>query len=240
MVEFGRRRVPWVEDDPPSATMEGVKNYRESLSGREKTLLIWAAVSAFVALAALAGWAWRLQPMATVWGDVGTWFAGIVTLGGLYYAGRSLRLQTAQRATEDQRHRDEEVERRTAMARSVAVASSWENNWSPPDNWLAEKDRRMRIRCALVNATPYPIDAVVLMIPMIGVGNDPRDVSELVVGTMLPGATIVEYGAWVVGVDIPFSQLVDVVQVRFTDTWGTHWLRGPEVLEQVSDRARTC
>lgn len=177
-------------------------------------------------------WQWDIAPMATVWGDVGTWVAGLATLGGLVYASRSLQGQTKQREAEERRRIEDELNRRLAHAREVAVSSRWKEDESSPT--------RMRVELELINASPYPIDGVVLLIPAGGMEMEHYYDIELVVGTVLPGERIPEIADWVDKPDIPFSLLVDCVRVRFTDTWGTHWLRGPERLEEMPARAMTC
>ncbi|MFR0638537.1 MULTISPECIES: hypothetical protein [Micrococcaceae] len=177
-------------------------------------------------------WRWSIAPMATVWGDVGTWVAGLATLGGLIYASLSLQGQTKQREAEALRHIEDEQNRRLAHAREVAVSSRWTEDKSKPT--------RMRVELELINASPYPIDGVVLLIPSGGMETEDYHNIEMVIGTVLPGERIPEKSDWVDNADIPFSLLIDCVQVRFTDAWGTHWLRGPGHLKEMSEPARTC
>lgn len=177
-------------------------------------------------------WRWSIAPMATVWGDAGTWVAGLATLGGLVYASRSLQSQTKQRESEELRRIEDELNRKLAHARQVAVSSRWKEDESSPT--------RMRVELELINASPYPIDGAVLLIPAGGMELKHDHEIELVVGTVLPGERISEKTEWVDNPDVHFSLLVDCVRVMFTDTWGNHWLRGPERLEKRTARAMTC
>lgn len=177
-------------------------------------------------------WRREIAPVATIWGDVGTWVAGLGTVVGLVYASLSLQGQTKQRVVEELRRAEDKRSLEKAHARQVAVSSAWKQ-----DKYNAS---RMRIELELINASPYPIDGVVLLIPRGGMERRDNDQTELVVGTVLPGERISEKREWVDDVHVPFALMVDCVQVRFTDTWGNHWLRGPSNLEEMVAPAMTC
>lgn len=180
-------------------------------------------------------WRFSIAPMATVWGDIGTWVAGLATLAGLVYASLSLRAQIQQRKDElIQRRRDEE-ERREAQARAISVTS----------NWIPRKDsarcKTMRIELEIINASPLPIDTVVLEYPIPNHHEeDGWGTASRIVGTLLPGSTFKWESEYYKGLDIPFGLLFDFAQVRFTDTWGTHWLRGPGHIEIMTMPPMTC
>lgn len=186
-------------------------------------------------VAAIIMWQKAIQPLEPVWGDIGTWVAGVATLIGLVYASLSLQGQTQQRRDEAaQRHQDE-ADQREAQARAISVTS----NWIPLRN--SEKCITMRIELELINASPFPIDTVVLEHPIPNRHEEGGwGTSSRIVGTLLPGKSFKWDSQYYKDLDIPFSQLFDFAQVRFSDTWGTHWLRGPGHIEKMPSPPRTC
>jgi hypothetical protein len=212
-----------------------VKIFWGSLNGREKALLIWAVVSTLVALVAMAGWVWRLQPMATVWGDVGTWFAGAVTLGGLVYAGRSLRLQTEQRRAEDEYRRGEEERRLTLdqrkeadefrIQRSAALAVSLGSRAHRVANGRGYKNT---VASRLVNGGPNPIHHVLIGISR-GSEKPEENKKEIVPARENFSAAV----QWFSDERFEFANPDLTAYAYFTDDWGNRWKRTRNQLQSV-------
>lgn len=209
----------------------------------------WAAsashhpVTAGVLFALAGGFflAWKLEvvPLATVWGDLGTWVAAFFTGGGLIFAGvsaksaaASVRAQTQQRIQQEKSRARDEREKRSAMAHSIAVSSWWAKDWT--NAWC--------LCYRVANNSSYPISQVTVRVWDIVNGEDawtdeafgltahhPEYDAYLgrVVGTMLPGDELVE-AVRVIHPSAgprPFSLIIDAAEVRFVDVWGSCWAR---------------
>jgi hypothetical protein len=114
-----------------------------------KTLL-WVAF-----LVCLMGWLVRIRPLEPVWGTVGEWAAALATGLGLLLTARSValasesvRAQTGQRVAEEARRQEEESARREAMARAVAIKSSWIEDAEARGQWAVQYE--------VVNGGDYP------------------------------------------------------------------------------------
>jgi hypothetical protein len=200
-------------------------------------LLRHPAVSvSFLALATAFFIAWKLQlvPMATVWGDLGTWVAAVFTGGGLVFAGVSAKSAAHSVRAQTQARKDDEHEKRTAMAHAVAVSSWWATDWN--GTWC--------VCYRIVNKSPYPISQVTVRVwDLYDDGGDQtwtEKASKMtldhpeydgilgrVVGTMLPDDELFE----AVRVNHPmagprpFGLVVDAAAVHFVDVWGKSWSR---------------
>lgn len=211
---------------------------------RSKDRIWWLAVAGWAVAVALAvAWGVGLVPYSTVWGDVGTWIAAVGTFGGLMYAGLGLRHQVAQRKIEETRRQAEENEARLANARKVAVSSKAIHYDLLVDHPYSEGtlENVWRVEFTLVNSSPYPVDTVVVRTPQFGESGGFNGRHEQIIeGTLLPGAQVSGFGITTSKTPPVFAQMVDVCQVQFTDTWGNHWLRGPQTLEPCDVPPRTC
>lgn len=195
-----------------------------------------AASTTFLALAIGFFIAWRLQlvPMATVWGDLGTWVAAVFTGGGLVFAGVSAKSAAQSVRAQTQARRDDEQDKRTAEAHAVAVSSWWAKDWL--GMWC--------VCYRVVNKSSYPISQVTVRVwGLYDNGGDHAWTDKAsrmtldhpeydgilgrVVGTMLPDDEIFE----AVRVNHPmagprpFGLVVDAAAVHFVDVWGKSWSR---------------
>lgn len=202
-----------------------------------------AASISFLTLAIGFFIAWKLQlvPLATVWGDLGTWVAAVFTGGGLIFAGvsaksaaQSVRAQTQQRGEQEQARKDDDRDKRTAMAHAVAVSSWWATDWN--GTWC--------VCYRIVNKSSYPISQVTVRVwDLYDDGGDKTWTDKAskmtldhpeydgilgrVVGTMLPDDELFE----AVRVNHPmagprpFGLVVDAAAVHFVDVWGKSWSR---------------
>jgi hypothetical protein len=96
-----------------------------------------------------------------------------------------------------------------------------------------------------MNGGDYPIDNVVLLVADPGADRVDLETQqgtsmELVIGTMLPKQTIKDELFVVLSADPAFGELNSLAQVQFVDTWGQSWIRGPFVLRQTENPARSC
>ena len=98
------------------------------------------------------GWALDLRPLATVWGSVADWVAGLATAGALLFAAEQIRLTRQQRTDEERAHKESEAERRESQARAVSISSSW----SP--------EREDVLQWELSNGADYAVDDVAVLI----------------------------------------------------------------------------
>ena len=186
-----------------------------------------------VAVAACAGWALDLRPVAVVWGPVGTWVGGLATAGGLVFTGVQLRDARRDRREEVDRRRQDEAERREAMARSVSVDTVVHRIG---DEWVVDY--------TIVNGGDFPIENVVLLVadvdavdvrPADGVGT----CLQLVVGTLHHKEIVRDdHGPLRIKREPASGELTALGSLRFTDTWGQSWWRGPGRLERTADPAR--
>lgn len=208
----------------------------------------WWGAAAGWALAVVFATAWGvdLVPYSTVWGDAGSWATAICTLGGLIYAGLGLRHQVNQRNREEALRQEQAKELRWAHARQVSItsrmipASDVPNSPGEPEE--THNQAPLRVKYEVINTSPYPIDGVVVLSPLFEMDADsgqPHD-EEIVQGTLFPGERVDGEGHATAGSDLPFAHMVDVCRVRFTDSWGTHWIRGPQMLDQCDSAALTC
>lgn len=203
-------------------------------------LLGWCAAGVFATL-----WAIELVPFATVWGDVGSWVTAVFTLGGLIYAGLGLRHQADQRRREEELRIQQAIDLQWAQARQVAITSRLvkvPGVQVSTGAWVTHvTEDSLRVEYELVNTSPYPIDAVVVLSPLFEDSREGEECGdeEIVQGTLFPGERVKGEGH-VTTSKVPFSGMVDVCRVMFTDSWGTHWLRGPGTLEQREMPALTC
>jgi hypothetical protein len=195
-----------------------------------------AASFTFLALAIAFFSAWKLQivPMATVWGDLGTWVAAVFTGGGLIFAGVSAKSAAQSVRAQTQARKDDERDKRTAMAHAVAVSSWWATDWN--GTWC--------VCYRIVNKSPYPISQVTVRVwDLFDDGGDQTWTEQAlkmtldhpeydgilgrVVGTMLPDDELFE----AVRVNHPkagprpFGLVVDAAAVQFVDVWGKSWSR---------------
>ncbi|MFJ6374150.1 hypothetical protein ACIQH9_00340 [Pseudarthrobacter oxydans] len=222
---------------------------RTAIMSSLKSALKWTAAAShhpvttgiLFALAGAFFLAWRHQivPLATVWGDLGTWVAAVFTGGGLVFAGvsaksaaASVRAQTKQQREQEQSRTKDEHDLRRAMAHSIAVSSWWAKDWT--GSWC--------LCYRVVNKSPYPISQVTVRVWDLVNGEDdwtneafsltanhPEYDGYLgrVIGTMLPDDEVVE----AVRVNHPsagprpFGLVVDAADVRFVDVWANSWSR---------------
>ncbi len=194
----------------------------------------WALLA--VAVVSTTGWVASLRPLATHWGSVGEWVAGLATAAGLIFAGRQIRDATAERAEEDARRRASEIERREAQARSVAVWSVADRGRSRDDKWT--------IRYNVLNGGDYPVDNAVLLVADLRGDYDPitqrGTAHELVLGTLIPGRLLEDSVEVTLSNEPSFGELGALVDVIFTDSWNEHWARGPMLLARRPSAARSC
>lgn len=210
---------------------------------RDKGKNWWVAIAGWVFATVFAMvWLVDLVPYSTVWGDVGTWIAAVSTFGGLMYAGLGLRHQVAQRESEETRRQVEEEETRLANARKVAVSSRvqhYEILDHPYSDFTLENV--WRVEFTVVNSSPYPVDTVVVRVPQFGESDGFNGrYEEIVEGTLLPGAQVSSFGLSTSKTPPVFGEMVDICRVDFTDTWGSHWHRGPQTLEPRALPPRVC
>ncbi|MGX1751378.1 hypothetical protein [Glutamicibacter protophormiae] len=204
---------------------------------------IWILALCGWALAIIFAGAWifDLVPYATIWGDVGTWVAAAGTFGGLMYAGLGLRHQVAQRKLEEDRRITEEAEMRLANARKVAVRSKVSHHELLEHPYLGVVEDIWCVEFVVHNSSPFPVDMAVIRVPQFGnSGGFTGEYAELVEGTILPGGQISDYGTSVSKEPPVFAEMLDICEVDFTDTWGKHWRRRPQSLEQRDFPARMC
>lgn len=180
------------------------------------------------------------------WGTVGEWVGGLATAGGLLFAGHEISASRRDRAEEDRRRREQEGERREAMARAVGVTgiprrvdrSVYDGPDVPPG------EERWEVDYAVHNSGEYPIDRVVVKVLDPGAPKSgqprPRDAIQVVVGTVLAKQTYANRAEFTLSREPAFAELTHMVSVDFTDTWNQSWHRAPGVLERRDHPARTC
>lgn len=140
------------------------------------TLLGWVLAAGF-------GIAWliHLVPYSTIFGDVASWVAAIGTTAAVFYAARQVHLATVSREDSfaaNQRREQQEIE---TGARKIAVSSLVQ--YSERDT---DKPRSWRVQYKALNASPFPVNQVVVRCPRPG-RRSFDGYMEVVVGTLLPG-----------------------------------------------------
>ena len=171
--------------------------------------------------------------MGIEWGDLATWVSGLATSGGLIFAGLQIRDARIERKAEEARRIEGETERRTALARAVAVSSVADQRG---DGWV--------IKYTIVNGGDYPIDEVVFVVADTTPETDPAEqlntAGEIVFGTMYQKQIIKGE------IEVSLSSAPVIANVTrlgsllFTDTWGTSWWRQPGELVHRPGMARVC
>jgi hypothetical protein len=165
-------------------------------------------------------------------GDLGTWVAGIATATGLWFAGIQIRDNRRERKAQEDQRRQDEFERREALARAVAISSLAQREG---DGWTIEY--------TLLNGGDYPIESVVVVAHSLDPGCKPRNQQltafQMVIGTMHQAQLHKE----TVGVHFDyrepvFGELTALASVIFTDTWRQTWWRAPGEIERMDGPAR--
>jgi hypothetical protein len=155
------------------------------------------------------------------------WAGVIVTGGGFGLAVWQLAASRKDNRVAEQRRRDDETERRLAMARAVAVKVMWKDS--------AQRNGTASAQFTLLNSSPFPISGVRVDLP----GDGPGGGMQIVVGSVLPGEEVVETYE-IKRESIPFSSLTSGVTAHFTDVYGTHWARTPRDIEERPYPAPIC
>lgn len=120
------------------------------------------------------------------------------------------------------------------MARAVSISTL-----------AAEQEgNRWEIDYAIVNGGDYPIENVVLLVTDLTPDSDPKQQKymafELVVGTMHQKQTIKDKLTVHLSSAPAFAELTALGSLRFTDSWGNSWWRGPGELSPTPDPPRIC
>lgn len=166
----------------------------------------------------------RLNPMIE-WGTFPDWGVMSFTGAGFGAAFYQLRLSRLEQRHERARAVQAQVAEREAMARSVGIKINWGTKGTCPKRNVAQVE--------VVNASPFPIDAVVLVI------EGDEFPLEIVFGTMLPGERVADF--YESGrEEVVFGELTSGAHMLFTDTHGDHWARYPGHLERREFMARMC
>lgn len=191
----------------------------------------------FLLLAAtvfLFGWVLSIQPLAPVWGNVGEWVAGLATAGGLMLTGKAVRDASLERGREEAARIVQETERREAQARAAAVVSTAKRGRGEHE-WI--------VTWTVLNSGDYPVDNAVVLIA----GEDGFDAvsqagayAEIACGTLLPNKEVTRKTEVIRKHELGFAELNSLAYVIFTDTWGSHWARGPGLLKKRATPARSC
>lgn len=217
-----------------------------STAGAVSNSRVTTAIALFLAAACFSAWQYNLVPLATEWGDVGTWATAVLTGGGLIFAGLSVRAQTEQRRQQDRARKDEVDNERTALAHAVAI-SSW---------WAKDEHGQNCVCFRIANRSSNPVNQVTVRVwdTMderdeawsekafdIATGVVPFDIFlDRKIGTLLPGDELAE----AVRVDHPMSgqnlRVQDVAVLLFTDVWGTSWRRSDTATEKVDGATCLC
>jgi hypothetical protein len=166
-------------------------------------------------------------------GNVAEWVAAIATVLGFGGAIVQLRLNQSDSRRAREQERQDELDRREAMARAVGVKINWQpdERGGPP----AGHNGLMPAHVEVVNSSPYPIDGAVLMLA----SDDEQHPMQVVYGTILPGEHMKDTHM-VPRTEVVFGELTGGATLVFTDTYGNHWGRSPHDLERHADPARIC
>jgi hypothetical protein len=166
-------------------------------------------------------------------GSVADWVAAIATVLGFGGAIVQLRLSQADSRRAREQDRQDELDRREAMARAVGVKINWQpdERGRPP----AGHNGLMPAHVEVVNSGPYPIDGAVLMLA----SDDEHLPMQVVYGTILPGEHLKDTHM-VHRTEVVFGELTGGASLVFTDAYGNHWERSPQGIEKLDAPARIC
>lgn len=159
------------------------------------------------------------------WGSVPVWVGVAITLFGFLATVYQLRLGRQDRQEERDLAREDEAERRTAMARAVGVKI----DWGKTDEARGVTSADVEIQ----NGGPYPVDGVVIVIEA---DEYPK---QVLVGTLLAGVTMKQTHE-VRRQEVVFGESTSGASLLFTDAYGKHWSRTGQDLVQVEDPPHIC
>ncbi|MDJ0458575.1 hypothetical protein PUN71_015330 [Arthrobacter sp. NQ7] len=209
-----------------------------------------------IAVLSTAAWMVGLVPYAPVWGDLATWASAVATGGGLFFAGRSIQLQTRQRIEALAKQDKFERETREARARSVGFKTSWiRHTFYHPDG---QSEECWALKYVVQNNSATPVTNVVVHLWDPAKMNDQTEddlesvdtMEEILreaqakewdyfvnryLGTILPGEKV--------GEEVPIRHpkagpelatgLGPQPKLRFTDAWRETWVRTDGALTEA-------
>lgn len=215
-------------------SLGGIPLSQERRLGR-RALIVTICIEAIVIVALVVAYSVSLVPYAVVWGDVGTWVQAIATMGGLLFAGFSLRVAARQLHQHREAGRKLEEERKDVVRRSLSLRSEWKERLGP-----GKRGRVLQYAYELSNHSSLPVTNVKIVVHSAGeddwIRADGEDDETWTLDDFYQGV--------VVGVLAPHECVVGTVEVKnwnaigllepdrianpplyFTDPWGIHWKR---------------
>jgi hypothetical protein len=144
------------------------------------------------------------------WGDVATWFSGIVTFGALAFAYYQL-------------HSDRRITREDEARSQAENISAW-----------VEDEVGLKAQVALLNASTSPVYKVIAK--LVRAGSDLSSEIDMSMLEFVAFITVLPPGKFraIVSSDYHGMQFRPAIEIAFTDSKGKHWVRdGNGVLHEL-------
>lgn len=137
-----------------------------------------------------------------IWGDVATWFTGIITLGALVFAYYQL-------------YSDRQISKNADFLDQAEHVSAW-----------IENETGSKATVVMLNESKSPVYKVV--IKLVRAGNEITDHIDMELLGYVSFISILPPGKYLTYIDNDYHGMsfTPAIEISFTDSKGLHWVRG--------------